>query len=308
MPSMLAIAARRTVSLPSMRLATGTLALAALLSVGGPGGRGRRGSVDGTVGGEQLATHGLVVDAPGADPMPKVSGDAWLLADLETGEVLAAQDPHGRYRPASILKLLTAVTTAARAAARGRLHRAVGGRQRRGQSGRSGAGRDLHRAQPLRGALPRVRQRRRQRAGQRGRWREVDRRRDEQRPPAASGRWTRPRATRAGWTRPGSSPRPTTWRDRPRRLGARGRPRLRGHREVAVPGQDAAGREDPQDLRDLHAGPAAAELPRGDRGQDRLDDQGARHVRRCGDARRTHPGRDRAALRGRRLAATRPPC
>ncbi len=93
-----------------MRLATGTLALAALLSVAAPA-VAADGSVDGTVGGEQLATHGLVVDAPGADPIPKVSGDAWLLADLETGEVLAAQDPHGRYRPASILKLLTAITT-----------------------------------------------------------------------------------------------------------------------------------------------------------------------------------------------------
>jgi D-alanyl-D-alanine carboxypeptidase (penicillin-binding protein 5/6) len=65
----------------------------------------------GTVGGEQLATSGLAVDAPGADPLPKVSGDAWVLADLETGEVLAAQDPHGRYRPASVLKILTALTT-----------------------------------------------------------------------------------------------------------------------------------------------------------------------------------------------------
>ena len=65
----------------------------------------------GAVGGEQLATSGLAVDAPGADPLPKVSGDAWLLADLETGEVLAAQDPHGRYRPASVLKILTALTT-----------------------------------------------------------------------------------------------------------------------------------------------------------------------------------------------------
>ena len=31
-----------------------------------------------------------------------------MIADLDTGEVLAAKDPHGRYRPASTLKLLTA--------------------------------------------------------------------------------------------------------------------------------------------------------------------------------------------------------
>ena len=31
-----------------------------------------------------------------------------MIADLDTGEILAAKDPHGRYRPASTLKLLTA--------------------------------------------------------------------------------------------------------------------------------------------------------------------------------------------------------
>ena len=96
-----------------MRLATGTLALAVLLAVAAPAvaADGASDGTDGTVGGERLASRGLVVDAPGADPLPKVSGDAWLLADLETGEVLAAQDPHGRYRPASVLKVLTALTT-----------------------------------------------------------------------------------------------------------------------------------------------------------------------------------------------------
>jgi D-alanyl-D-alanine carboxypeptidase (penicillin-binding protein 5/6) len=34
----------------------------------------------------------------------------WLVADLDTGEVLAAKDPHGRYAPASTLKVLTAET------------------------------------------------------------------------------------------------------------------------------------------------------------------------------------------------------
>jgi len=33
-----------------------------------------------------------------------------VLADLDSGEILAARDPHGRYQPASILKTLTAVT------------------------------------------------------------------------------------------------------------------------------------------------------------------------------------------------------
>lgn len=64
----------------------------------------------GTIGGERLATTGLVVDAPGAEPLPKLTAGSWLLADLDTGEVLAAKNPHGRLRPASTLKILTALT------------------------------------------------------------------------------------------------------------------------------------------------------------------------------------------------------
>jgi serine-type D-Ala-D-Ala carboxypeptidase (penicillin-binding protein 5/6) len=63
-----------------------------------------------TVGGERLATQGIVVDAPGATALPKVGASSYLLADLDTGEVLAAKDPHGRLRPASTLKVLTALT------------------------------------------------------------------------------------------------------------------------------------------------------------------------------------------------------
>jgi D-alanyl-D-alanine carboxypeptidase (penicillin-binding protein 5/6) len=45
---------------------------------------------------------------PGA-PAPPATVDAagWVIADLDTGAVLAARDPHGRQRPASTLKLLT---------------------------------------------------------------------------------------------------------------------------------------------------------------------------------------------------------
>jgi D-alanyl-D-alanine carboxypeptidase (penicillin-binding protein 5/6) len=92
-----------------MRTATALLALA--LVVGPAGAASATGDrPGGTVGGERLATSGVVVDAAGADPLPKVSGDAWVVADLGTGEVLAAKDPHGRYRPASIMKVLTALT------------------------------------------------------------------------------------------------------------------------------------------------------------------------------------------------------
>ena len=61
------------------------------------------------VGGARLATHGVVVGA-GAPALPATAAAGWLVADLDTGEVLAAKDPHGRYAPASTLKVLTAET------------------------------------------------------------------------------------------------------------------------------------------------------------------------------------------------------
>lgn len=36
---------------------------------------------------------------------------AWLVADIDTGDVIAMKDPHGRYRPASIIKVLLALVT-----------------------------------------------------------------------------------------------------------------------------------------------------------------------------------------------------
>ena len=60
------------------------------------------------VGGGRLGECGLIIPK-GSPPLPSdISAGAWLIADLDTGEVLAAKDPHGRYRPASTLKLLTA--------------------------------------------------------------------------------------------------------------------------------------------------------------------------------------------------------
>jgi D-alanyl-D-alanine carboxypeptidase (penicillin-binding protein 5/6) len=66
-------------------------------------------SEPGTVGGDRLATHGLVVGA-GAPPLPATAAAGWLVADMDTGEVLAARDPHGSYAPASTMKTLTALT------------------------------------------------------------------------------------------------------------------------------------------------------------------------------------------------------
>jgi serine-type D-Ala-D-Ala carboxypeptidase (penicillin-binding protein 5/6) len=42
--------------------------------------------------------------------LPKVNASAFVIADASTGQVLAAKDPHGWFRPASTLKVLTAIT------------------------------------------------------------------------------------------------------------------------------------------------------------------------------------------------------
>lgn len=53
-----------------------------------------------------------VITPEGAPPAPDQVGAAtWLLADLDSGEVLAAKNPHGRHRPASMIKVLTALVT-----------------------------------------------------------------------------------------------------------------------------------------------------------------------------------------------------
>lgn len=60
------------------------------------------------VGGDALGGCG-VITAPGTPPVPNdVSAESWLVADLDSGDVIAAKDPHGRHRPASIIKVLIA--------------------------------------------------------------------------------------------------------------------------------------------------------------------------------------------------------
>jgi serine-type D-Ala-D-Ala carboxypeptidase (penicillin-binding protein 5/6) len=63
------------------------------------------------VGGARLAGRGVLVNYPahGARRLPKVGASAYVIADAGTGQVLAAKDPHGLYRPASTLKVLTAI-------------------------------------------------------------------------------------------------------------------------------------------------------------------------------------------------------
>ncbi|MCU7725066.1 D-alanyl-D-alanine carboxypeptidase [Actinoplanes sp. KI2] len=65
--------------------------------------------VNSAVGGPALATHGLVVPA-GAKQPPAVTATTWMVADLDTGEVLGGCGPHVYQTPASVQKTLLAAT------------------------------------------------------------------------------------------------------------------------------------------------------------------------------------------------------
>jgi len=65
------------------------------------------------IGGAQLSGRGVLVNYPSGavvPRLPKIKASAWVIADAATGQVLAAKDPHGWYRPASTLKVLTAIS------------------------------------------------------------------------------------------------------------------------------------------------------------------------------------------------------
>lgn len=50
------------------------------------------------------------VSAPEGFEVPEdVLASAWMITDLDTGEIIAQKDPHGRYRPASVIKVLLAL-------------------------------------------------------------------------------------------------------------------------------------------------------------------------------------------------------
>lgn len=61
------------------------------------------------VGGQALATTGLVVP-PGVPSPPAITATSWVVADLDTGEVLGACGAHEAATPASVQKLLLAAT------------------------------------------------------------------------------------------------------------------------------------------------------------------------------------------------------
>jgi D-alanyl-D-alanine carboxypeptidase (penicillin-binding protein 5/6) len=64
---------------------------------------------DEVVGGAGLATTGAPATPAEGAPVPAVDATAWLVADLESGDVLAALNAHQPLPPASTIKLLTAL-------------------------------------------------------------------------------------------------------------------------------------------------------------------------------------------------------
>jgi serine-type D-Ala-D-Ala carboxypeptidase (penicillin-binding protein 5/6) len=63
------------------------------------------------IGGAQLAEPGVIVNlGPGVPPPPAMPGASFLIADMDTGQILVARAPHTPRLPASTLKALTALT------------------------------------------------------------------------------------------------------------------------------------------------------------------------------------------------------
>jgi serine-type D-Ala-D-Ala carboxypeptidase (penicillin-binding protein 5/6) len=89
----------------SHALVAASLLSATLLAVGMPSASAE------PIGGPLLTGSDVIVDpGPTADPLPEVPVTAWVLADLESGAILAAKAPHVQRPPASVLKALTLLT------------------------------------------------------------------------------------------------------------------------------------------------------------------------------------------------------
>ncbi len=64
------------------------------------------------IGGDRLGECGLILPPNQAQPPSGITAASWMLADMDSGAVLAAYDPHGRQRPASVIKVLLASVVA----------------------------------------------------------------------------------------------------------------------------------------------------------------------------------------------------
>jgi len=64
---------------------------------------------DDPVGGARMGDCGIVRPDDAPAPPDGINAATWVISDLETGDVLAAKDPHARERPASLIKSLLAI-------------------------------------------------------------------------------------------------------------------------------------------------------------------------------------------------------
>jgi serine-type D-Ala-D-Ala carboxypeptidase (penicillin-binding protein 5/6) len=94
-----------------LRRGVAPLAVVALLGLGALGALPGTAAADDVIGGPQLGQPGIVVGAGTAVPaLPATTATSFVVADADTGEVLAAHNAHERLAPASTLKTLTALT------------------------------------------------------------------------------------------------------------------------------------------------------------------------------------------------------
>jgi serine-type D-Ala-D-Ala carboxypeptidase (penicillin-binding protein 5/6) len=96
----------------SMLAAVGAVLAAAAMAAPAAAASPSPAAIGPAIGGAQLSGRGVLVNYPsGSVPrLPKIKASAWVIADAGTGQVLAAKDPHGWHRPASTLKVLTAIS------------------------------------------------------------------------------------------------------------------------------------------------------------------------------------------------------
>ncbi|MBP2322699.1 D-alanyl-D-alanine carboxypeptidase (penicillin-binding protein 5/6) [Kibdelosporangium banguiense] len=64
---------------------------------------------DKPVGGARMGECGVIAPQSATAPPADVTSASWLLADLDSGNVIGAKDPHARHRPASLIKVLLAI-------------------------------------------------------------------------------------------------------------------------------------------------------------------------------------------------------
>jgi D-alanyl-D-alanine carboxypeptidase (penicillin-binding protein 5/6) len=96
----------------ALALSISLAAVAAIAVIGVPPlAQAAPGATGAPVGGPQLTRGGVIVNlAPGVPAPPAMPGASFLIADMDTGQILAARAPHAPHRPASTLKTLTALT------------------------------------------------------------------------------------------------------------------------------------------------------------------------------------------------------